>query len=70
MSLGSHCDFRNTDNQILTNRFGPNVRSEGIDLKEGADRTIVRGNAFDGTGSPPGTGLGCARGGDFEQQCD
>jgi parallel beta helix pectate lyase-like protein len=55
---GFPLDFEVTDNQILNNRFGPNVRSEGIDLKEGTDRTIVRGNTFDGTGSPPGLGSG------------
>jgi hypothetical protein len=40
-----------TDNQILNNHFGPNVRAEGVDVKEGSDRTLIRGNVFDGTGS-------------------
>lgn len=44
-------DFTVTDNQILNNHFGPNVRAEAIDLKEGADRTIIRGNYIDGTGA-------------------
>ena len=39
-----------TDNQILNNHIGPNVRAEGVDIKEGADRTTVRGNTFDGAG--------------------
>ena len=41
----------NTDNQILNNTFGPNLQGEGIDMKEGSDRTIIRGNFFDGTGA-------------------
>jgi parallel beta helix pectate lyase-like protein len=48
---GFPLDFGVTDNQILNNYFGPNLRSEGVDLKEGTDRTIVRGNTFDGTGT-------------------
>lgn len=43
--------FTNTDNQILHNHFGPNVRSQAIDIKEGSDRTVVRGNYVDGTGT-------------------
>jgi len=51
-------DFKVTDNQILTNHFGPNVRAEAIDLKEGADRTIIRGNYIDGTGAYYYSGTG------------
>ncbi len=40
-----------TDNQLLNNTIGPNVRSEGLDIKGGADRTLVSGNTFDGTGT-------------------
>ena len=43
--------FTNTYNQILHNRFGPNVPGDHIDLKPGADRTTIRGNTFDGTGA-------------------
>ena len=39
-----------TDNVIAYNHIGPNVRAEGVDIKEGADRTTVKGNYFDGTG--------------------
>jgi hypothetical protein len=48
---GYPLDFGVTDNQILTNHFGPNVRAEAIDLKEGADRTIIRGNFISGIGA-------------------
>jgi hypothetical protein len=48
---GSPLDFRVTDNRIVSNRFGPNVRAEAIDLKEGADRTLVWGNFIDGRGA-------------------
>ena len=44
-------DFGVTDNQILNNHFGPYVRAEAIDAKEGSDRTIIRGNYIDGTGA-------------------
>ena len=44
-------DFGVTDNQIVDNHFGPNVRAEAIDLKEGADRTVISGNYIDGTGA-------------------
>jgi len=43
--------FTNTDNQILGNKFGPNVRSQAVDVKEGSDRTVIRGNDIDGTGT-------------------
>jgi hypothetical protein len=38
-------------NQILNNRFGPNVRAEAVDIKGLADSTIVRDNFIDGTGT-------------------
>ncbi len=43
--------YTNTDNQILNNTFGPSIHAEGIDLKEGSHRTIIRGNHFDATGT-------------------
>jgi trimeric autotransporter adhesin len=39
-----------TYNEVLNNHFGPNVRAEEVDVKEGADHTTIRGNFFDGTG--------------------
>jgi hypothetical protein len=41
----------NINNQILNNRFGPNITAAAIDMKAGADRTTIRGNTFDGTGT-------------------
>ncbi len=40
-----------TDNQILNNRIGPNVRAQSVDISEGADRTVVRGNVINGMGT-------------------
>ncbi|TVY00357.1 sheath polysaccharide-degrading enzyme [Paenibacillus cremeus] len=37
-------------NSILNNTIGPNVAAEHIDIKEGADGTLVQGNTFNGTG--------------------
>jgi len=48
---GFPLQFTNTDNQILHNAFGPNVTSQAVDVKEGSDRTLIRGNAIDGTGT-------------------
>jgi hypothetical protein len=48
---GPAIDYGVTDNQVLNSRFGPNVRAEGVGVKEGADRTIIRGNFFDGSGT-------------------
>jgi hypothetical protein len=48
---GVSLDTRATDNQVLNNHFGPNVRADAVDVKEGANRTVIRGNRFDGTGS-------------------
>jgi hypothetical protein len=39
-----------TYNQVLNNHFGPNVRAEDVDVKEGADHATIRGNYFDATG--------------------
>jgi hypothetical protein len=50
-STNAPLQFNNTDNQILNNRFGPNVGAQAVDLKEGADRTVIRGNTIDGTGT-------------------
>ncbi|MET9554534.1 hypothetical protein [Streptomyces sp. NPDC006645] len=35
---------------VLDNRIGPNVAAEGIDIKEGTNDGVVRGNTFNGTG--------------------
>jgi hypothetical protein len=43
--------FTNTDNQVLNNHFGPNVGAQSVEVKEGSDRTIIRGNFIDGTGT-------------------
>ena len=37
-------------NQVLNNRFGPNVAAEAIDIKEGSCCGTIKGNKFDGTG--------------------
>jgi chitodextrinase len=37
-------------NQVVDNAFGPNVRAEHIDIKEGTHDGVVRGNHFDGRG--------------------
>ncbi|CAG2113489.1 unnamed protein product, partial [Medioppia subpectinata] len=36
-------------NQILNNRIGPGVTAECIDVKEGTNNGVIRGNHFDGT---------------------
>jgi hypothetical protein len=41
---------RATYNEVLNNHFGPNVRAEDVDVKEGADHNTIRGNYFDATG--------------------
>lgn len=41
---------RSDDNRILYNKLGPNVRAEGIDVKEGTTGTQIIGNTFDSTG--------------------
>lgn len=38
------------DNRILYNKLGPNVRAEGIDIKEGTTGTQIIGNTFDSAG--------------------
>ncbi|MDP9226854.1 MAG: right-handed parallel beta-helix repeat-containing protein, partial [Actinomycetota bacterium] len=45
---GLALDFGATDNQVLNNHFGPNVRTAAVLASEGADRTLIRGNFFDG----------------------
>jgi len=37
-------------NKILTNKIGPNITAECIDVKEGTKASIIRGNTFDATG--------------------
>ncbi len=37
-------------NKILTNSIGPNVKAEGIDIKEGSSNGLIQGNTFDGSG--------------------
>ncbi|WP_433584855.1 discoidin domain-containing protein [Microbacterium hydrocarbonoxydans] len=36
--------------QVLDNVFGPAIAAEHIDIKEGTEGGVVRGNSFDGTG--------------------
>ena len=36
--------------QVLGNRIGPNVAAEHIDVKEGTQGGVIRGNTFNGTG--------------------
>jgi hypothetical protein len=41
----------NTDTQILNNHFGPGVGAQAVDVKQGSDRTVIRGNYIDGAGT-------------------
>lgn len=41
---------RSDRNQVLDNHLGPGITTEAIDIKEGTEGGIVRGNTFDGTG--------------------
>jgi hypothetical protein len=41
---------RSDRNQALTNRFGPNIGGEHIDIKEGTVNGLISGNSFDGRG--------------------
>lgn len=41
---------RSDRNRALNNKFGPNVRAEAIDIKEGTTGGEISGNTFDGTG--------------------
>jgi hypothetical protein len=38
-------------NKVIDNKFGPNVRGDHIDIKEGTTGGVIRGNTFDGTGT-------------------
>jgi hypothetical protein len=38
------------DVSVLSNRIGPNVAAEGLDIKEGTKDGVVTGNTFDGSG--------------------
>ncbi len=37
-------------NSVISNKIGPNVTAECIDVKEGTTRNIIRNNTFDATG--------------------
>ncbi|GAB4200497.1 MAG: hypothetical protein OHK0022_21640 [Roseiflexaceae bacterium] len=37
-------------NRVIGNTIGPNVRGEGIDIKEGTSGGVIRDNVFDGAG--------------------
>jgi hypothetical protein len=41
---------RSDRNQALNNTIGPNVTAEHVDIKEGTEDGVVRGNTFDGNG--------------------
>jgi hypothetical protein len=41
---------RSDRNQVLDNVLGPNITTEAIDIKEGTEGGLVRGNTFDGRG--------------------
>lgn len=43
---------RSDRNQVLDNVLGPYVSAEHVDIKEGTERGVVRGNRFDGHGLP------------------
>jgi hypothetical protein len=47
---GSDGPDRSNDNQVLDNQIGPNVRAEHIDVKEGTQGGVLRGNVFMGAG--------------------
>lgn len=49
-SAGCPTGTGNKGNVIQYNTFGPNIRSENIDVKQCTDSTTIRGNHFDGTG--------------------
>ncbi|MFC1660935.1 right-handed parallel beta-helix repeat-containing protein [Gemmatimonadota bacterium] len=44
---------RSDGNIIIGNTFGPNVRAEHIDVKEGTTGGLIANNAFDGAGMIP-----------------
>ncbi|GAB2957267.1 hypothetical protein GCM10023080_015960 [Streptomyces pseudoechinosporeus] len=41
---------RSNRNQALNNKLGPGITAEHIDIKEGTEDGVVRGNTFDGQG--------------------
>lgn len=41
---------RSDYNRVINNKIGPNVRSEGVDVKEGTTGGLLQGNTFDGHG--------------------
>jgi hypothetical protein len=38
-------------NQVLDNVFGPNIRAENVDVKDGTTGGVIRGNTFSGVGT-------------------
>jgi hypothetical protein len=50
LRCGSPGADRSDGNQILNNRFGPDVASEDVDAKGGTSGGIIRGNVSDGQG--------------------
>lgn len=48
---GSTQPDRSDRNKVIDNKFGPNVRGDHIDVKEGTTGGVIRGNTFDGTGT-------------------
>jgi hypothetical protein len=53
-NLEKHCGQttmdRSDSNRVLENRFGPNVRSEDVDAKEGSRYGVIARNRSDGSG--------------------
>lgn len=41
---------RSDSNRVLNNTIGPDVRAEGVDVKEGTTGGVIQGNTFDGHG--------------------
>ena len=48
---GSTQPDRSDRNKVIDNQFGPNVRGDHIDIKEGTTGGVIRGNNFNGTGT-------------------
>lgn len=38
-------------NQVIGNVFGPNIRAENVDVKDGTSAGVIRGNRFSGAGT-------------------
>ncbi len=41
---------KSNNNKVLRNTFGPGIRAECIDIKEGSQGGLIEGNTFDGSG--------------------